>query len=80
MIRSHYKVLVNIQALHERQTPYQYAMHAKCPLFAMLSFRHLRRSIHANITALHFTQILQEEAAFEISVGMQDGIELTRWP
>lgn len=44
------------------------------------SHRALSWPVDANIAALHFTEVLEEKAALEVGVRVEDSVELTRGP
>ena len=47
---------------------------------SLLSIRSLTRPINAQISIARETKVLEQEAALEVFVGVQDGIELARIP
>jgi hypothetical protein len=42
--------------------------------------RIMLRRVHTNVTALDLSQVLEQEAAFEVGVRMQDRVQFACWP
>lgn len=54
--------------------------HAKQSRPELLLRRRLCRAIHTKVSRLNFPDILEQKAALEVGVRVQDGVQFARWP